>query len=72
MIHYCSKMTLGCWNLVAEKSEKIDILFLTTPTYVVRNIKNFDSFSYSKNLNSKGSIGFIDNKIFNEYKMEIK
>ena len=71
-LNNCSKMTLGCWNLVAEKSEKIDILFLTTPTYVVRNIKNFDSFSYSKNLNSKGSIGFIDNKIFNEYKMEIK
>ena len=71
-LNNCSKMALKCWNLVAEKSEKIDILFLTTPTYVVRNIKTFDSFSYIKSLNNKGSIGFVDNQVFNEYKMEIK
>lgn len=71
-LNNCSKMTLKCWNEVAEENEKIKIKFLTTPNYVVSKIKNFDESKYAQEVSIDGEIGYMDKNEFVTFRMEEK
>lgn len=69
-LNNCSKMTLKCWNEVAEGNEKIKIKFLTTPNYVVSKIKTFDESKYVEEVSIDGKIGYINKNEFVTFRME--
>lgn len=71
-LNNCSKMTLKCWNEVAEENEKIKIKFLTTPNYVVSKIKTFDESKYVEEISIDGEIGYMNGNKFVTFRMEEK
>ncbi len=69
-INNCSKMCLKCWNVVSEDVEKIDIKFLTTPKYMVKEIKKFSDAKYRECIQKAKTIGYMNNGKFVSYEME--
>ncbi len=66
----CSRMSLGCWNLAADESEKIKIPFITTPKYVVSQIQKSNKAIYQENIETDGPIGYFRDGKFVEFEME--
>ncbi|MCM1260056.1 MAG: hypothetical protein NC182_03865 [Prevotella sp.] len=66
----CSKMSLTCFNLVAEQQEKIPVPLITTPNYVVSQLKQFDECELAKPIALYGEIGYQANTGFQFYHME--
>lgn len=65
----CSKMTLKCWNSVAEENKKIKVKFITTPNYVVKQIKQFQDSEYVQEIVSAGEIGYMNEHKFIRFRM---
>ncbi len=66
----CSKMSLTCFNLVAEAQEKITMPLITTPNYVVSQLKQFKECVVAKPISSYGEIGYRTKTGFQFYRME--
>lgn len=65
----CSKMSLKCWNSVAEKNEKIKVKFITTPNYVVGQLKKFNESNYVQEVSDDGEIGYMNGQKFVKFRM---
>lgn len=68
--HNCSKMSLTCFNLVAEQEENIRMPLITTPNYVVSQLKQFEECEMAKAITSYGEIGYRTKNEFHMYHME--
>lgn len=66
----CSKMSLTCFNLVAEQEEKISMPLITTPNYVVSQLKQFSECEFVKPITLYGEIGYRTQNKFHAYQME--
>lgn len=66
----CSKMSLTCFNLVAEQDEKIHMPLFTTPNYVVSQLKQFEACETAKAITAYGEIGYRTKNEFHIYHME--
>ena len=66
----CSKMSLTCFNLVAEQEEKISMPLITTPNYVVGQLKQFSECEFAKPITLYGEIGYRTQNKFHTYQME--
>ncbi|MCM1514076.1 MAG: hypothetical protein NC090_03730 [Anaeroplasma bactoclasticum] len=66
----CSKMSLTCFNLVAESQEKIAMPLITTPNYVVSQLKQFEECELAKPITLYGEIGYRTKTEFQFYHME--
>ena len=54
----CAKHVAECWNLLAEPSEKMDMRFIMTPTYIISQTDKFEESTFA-GFDSCPDIAFI-------------
>lgn len=66
----CSYFALNCWNYVVESNEQIDTPLIYTPSYIAKQIKQFETYEINRPYITKTNFGFFSNEVYVSYTME--